>query len=256
LTTIGDFAFYGCSSLTSISIPAGVTKIAAGAFSGCQNLAAINVDSRNASYSSANGILFDKSMTVLKIYPSGKSAVSYHVPEGVTVVETGAFYGCQNINTVWISSSVTSICERAFRGCYSLKSAIFNGNPPAITISFMGGGGSYMNDYSLPFGEPVIIYYMPGTTGWGETYSGRPTAPWVRRAPSISNLKLTRIGNRNIVQFDHSTVPGVPYRIQCSSDLQSWTNIFSGLGEGYSRTQNGAIDEGAKRFYRTVQEDP
>ena len=64
VTGIESGAFCGCSGMTGITIPSGVTNIAPNAFEDCVTLTAITVDPQNAFYSSTNGVLFNKTMTV------------------------------------------------------------------------------------------------------------------------------------------------------------------------------------------------
>ena len=83
---IVDGAFYGCSSLTSITIPNSVTSIGAWAFSECSNLTSITI------------------------------------PNSVTSIGNYAFYNCTGLTSITIGNSVTSIGEDAFCGCSSLTS--------------------------------------------------------------------------------------------------------------------------------------
>jgi hypothetical protein len=111
----------------SYTIPEGVTSIVDYAFSGCSSLTDINVDDGNNNYSSINGVLFDKSQTTLICYPGGKSG-SYTIPEGVTSIGRLAFYICSSLTSIIIPESVTSIGKSAFSGCSSLTS-VTNLNP-------------------------------------------------------------------------------------------------------------------------------
>ncbi len=123
VTSIGADAFYGCSSLTSITIPESVTEIGDYAFDGCSSLTSIDVASNNNNYTSIGGVLFSKDKTILIKYPGGKKDVtSYTIPEGVTKIEITAFWGCSSLTSVTIPSSVTSIGADAFWGCSSLTS--------------------------------------------------------------------------------------------------------------------------------------
>ena len=80
VTSIGAYAFSGCSSLTSVVIPEGVTSIGDSAFNGCSSL------------------------------------TSVVIPEGVTSIGSEAFYGCSSLTSVVIPEGVTSIGGRAFWG--------------------------------------------------------------------------------------------------------------------------------------------
>jgi hypothetical protein len=116
---IGSYAFYHCASLTNVTIPNSVTSIGSGAFSYCYSLTAITVDALNSSYSSTDGILFNKSQTALIQYPAGKAG-SYTIPNGVTNIGTAAFESCTNLTSVMIPNSATCIGSEAFSYCTSL----------------------------------------------------------------------------------------------------------------------------------------
>ena len=121
VTTIGDYAFGWCDSLTSITIPDSVTTIGDSAFSGCSDLANITVDVDNQNFAHIRGVLFDKINMILRTYPAGKSATSYAIPEGILSIGKGAFSGCDSLTGITIPDSVTAIGEWAFSGCSSLR---------------------------------------------------------------------------------------------------------------------------------------
>ena len=90
VTSIGDWAFYRCTSLTSVTIPNSVTSIGDWAFYSCTSLTAITVDALNSVYSSVAGVLFNKSQTTLIQCPGGKAG-SYTIPNSVTSIGDYAF---------------------------------------------------------------------------------------------------------------------------------------------------------------------
>ena len=122
VTSIGDWAFSGCSGLTSVTIPDSVASIGDYAFYGCKKLTQINVDTANTVYSNVNGVLFNKNKTELIRYPEGKADTSYSIPDSVTSIGIGAFYNCSSLTSITIPNSVTSIGYCAFYGCKSLTS--------------------------------------------------------------------------------------------------------------------------------------
>ncbi len=119
VTSIGVYAFSGCSGLANITIPSGVTSIGNSAFANGSGLMNINVVAANTSYSSLNGVLFNKNKTTLLQYPGGKVG-SYMIPNGVTNIGESAFRQCSNLTGVTISGSVKSMGEQAFSDCSSL----------------------------------------------------------------------------------------------------------------------------------------
>ena len=152
ITIIGDYAFWGCSGLTSVSVPNTVTRIGCGAFSGCwgltsmaistnvtsiglgafsncHSLVEIEVATDNSNYCSVDGVLFDKNMSTLVQCPGGKQGV-YTIPNGVISLEREAFAGCKELTDVNIPNSVTSIGVDAFYYCTGLTNFII---PSSVT---------------------------------------------------------------------------------------------------------------------------
>jgi hypothetical protein len=129
VTSIGVYAFNRCTSLTSITIPGSVTSIGDGAFDGCSGLTAITVDPENTSYSSLNGVLLDKSQSLLILYPASLAG-AYTLPNSVTNIGASAFYGCTSLTSVTIPGSVTSIGDDAFDGCSGLTNVTI---PDSVT---------------------------------------------------------------------------------------------------------------------------
>ena len=106
---LGNYAFFGCSGLTSLTIPSGVTSIGIAAFQGCSGLTSLTIPSGVTS--------------IGKYAFSGCSGLtSLTIPSGVTSIGNRAFYGCSGLTSLTIPSSVTSISDRAFYGCSGLTS--------------------------------------------------------------------------------------------------------------------------------------
>ena len=98
-----------CSSLTSVTIPDSVTEIGEYAFDGCTSLTSINVSKQNPNYTSIDGILYDKEGTTLICCPAGTEKSSVTIPDSVTSIEGLAFYECTSLTSVTIPDSVTTI---------------------------------------------------------------------------------------------------------------------------------------------------
>ena len=132
VTTIGDCAFYWCTNLTSVTIPASVTTIGSSAFSVCESMTEISVDSGNSTYSSENGVLFDKDKTTLICYPAGKTDTSYSIPDTVTNIARYAFNYCAKLDSVTIGNNIETIGVGAFSNCTGLTSVDFGNNVTTI----------------------------------------------------------------------------------------------------------------------------
>ena len=83
VTSIGDYAFVDCSSLTSVTIPDSVMNIGCDAFFYCYGLTNIYVGNNNVAYCDIDGVLFNKDKTALILYPVNKPSRSYTIPGGV-----------------------------------------------------------------------------------------------------------------------------------------------------------------------------
>ncbi len=171
VTDIGGYAFAGCSSVTDLTIGSNVTNIGDAAFGGCTKLIAITVDTNNPSYSSVAGVLFNKNQTALMQCPCGRAG-GYTIPNGVTTIGIWGFAYCLLTNVAF-PSSVNSIADYAFLDCTNLRALYFGGNAPSL-----GGAYVFQGD------NHATVYYLPGTTGWGTTFGGRPTALWTQ-VPTI-----------------------------------------------------------------------
>ena len=121
VTSIENNVFSFCKGLTSIIISASVTEIGNWGLRECNSLKNISVSPDNPSYSSVEGVLFNKDKTVLIKYPIGKEGSTYTVPDSVTEIADWAFGGCESLKTIKLSNSLTSIGGRAFCSCSNLK---------------------------------------------------------------------------------------------------------------------------------------
>ncbi len=92
---------------------------------------------------------------------------SVTIPDSVISIGSLAFYSSISLTSVTIGNRVSSLGNGAFEFCASLTGIYFKGNAPSL-----GGPEVFASD------NKATVYYLPGTTGWGTTYGGRPTALW------------------------------------------------------------------------------
>ena len=94
-----------------------------GAFTGCNRLTSVTVDSENTVYSSDEyGVLFNKEKTQLIKYPAGNERIYYKIPDTVKSVSISAFEHCESLTNIQIGKGVTSIGNAAFENCSALTS--------------------------------------------------------------------------------------------------------------------------------------
>jgi hypothetical protein len=211
VTSIGYGAFENCTSLTSITIPSSVTSIGHAAFWGCVGLTAITVDALNPAYSSLAGVLFNKNQTALNAYPGAKGG-TYTIPNSVTSVEDSAFAYCRSLTSVTIPCSVTNIGAYSFYYCTSLTNVYFQGNAP-----YDRGSSVFKGDNN------AIVYYLPGTSGWGSTFGGAPAILWNPPNPAGS-LQVT-------IAPTGAITAGAQWQVDGGIPQPSAATVF-GLSEG------------------------
>ena len=103
VTSIGTYAFQGCTGLTSITIPEGVTSIGGAAFQGCTSLTSISIP---------EGVMTIGNYAFLGC--TGLTSIT--IPESVTMIGGAAFSGCTSLTSISIPGSVTSLGDGAFDG--------------------------------------------------------------------------------------------------------------------------------------------
>ena len=218
VTTIGNYAFTGCSSLTSITIPGSVRSIGEWAFSDCNNLTGVTVAEDNPNYITENNVLFNKEKTTLILAAAKGISGAYTIPDSVTTIDKYAFNGCTNITSVTIPNSVTKIIVIAFDGCNSLTSItvaednpkytaenniIFNKEKTTLILAAKGISGAY----TIPDSVTTIgSYAFDGCTGLTDVYYSGSKKQWKQIDIKIGNDALH---NANIHCSDGTIAPAL-----------------------------------------------
>lgn len=151
VTSIGDSSFRLCGKLERLDLPSNLVSIDGDPFleSGIKSLyiprnvesldavgdnttlEEINVDSNNIFFTSLEGVLFNKDMTVLWAYPKAKKDDHYSIPNGVNEIRSDAFSYASSLQSVFIPESVNTIGRGAFSHCTNLMDINI---PLSITI--------------------------------------------------------------------------------------------------------------------------
>ena len=202
VTSIGYGAFETCSSLTSITIPEGVTSIGGYTFDGCSSLTSITIPNSvisigdNAFYkcSSLTSVTIPESVTSIGSWTfySCSSLTSVTLPDCVTSIGKYAFYGCSSLTSVTLPDCVTSIGEYAFKDCRRLEKVLCLGNTSKL------GSGTFDECSS-----DLKIYAKNGLTGYEtngwENYSDKI----VRYDETLADLTFTRKSQTKNVELSN-----------------------------------------------------
>ena len=152
VTSIGYSAFYGCIRLTSLTLPSSVTSIGSSAFEGCSSLTSLILPSSvteigsSAFYgcSGLTSLTLPSSVTSIgwATFSGCSGLTSLTLPSSVTSIDGRAFYGCSSLFGLTLPSGVTSIGSSAFEACYGLFSLTLPSSVTSIGSSAFEGCSS------------------------------------------------------------------------------------------------------------------
>ena len=161
LVNIGSVALYGCEVLKSICIPSKVTNIGVDAFRECKALKEITVEEGNNTYSSADGILMNKSGDAILFVPAGKKLAEYVVPSTVKTIGSHAFIDCESMKKIVIPASVENVGDEAFpRNGWKNKSKLTE-----IEVDPKAGSGNIGTEVFdiFDWDKPIVYPKLPVT---------------------------------------------------------------------------------------------
>ena len=139
VTSIGNSAFYGCFSLTSITISDSVTSIGDYVFYDCIALTSVHITDLAAWCNIDFNYISNPLYYAHNLYLDDNLVTELIIPDSVTSIGNSAFYGCESLTSVTIPSSVTSIGGFAFRYCFNLKSVTIPDSVTSIGEEAFGG---------------------------------------------------------------------------------------------------------------------
>ena len=226
VTSVGVGAFFGCSSLTSVTIPNSVTRIGDDAFRNCSSLTSVTIPNSvtNIGYFSFLGC---------------SSLTSVTIPDSVTSIGISAFRDCSSLTRVTIPNSVTSIGGSAFRGCKGLSDPdgfiIIRGVlygycgegkevliPNSVTSieGWAFGGCSSLTSVTIPNSVTNIRYFA---------FCGCSSLTSITIPNSVTSIGIGAFDGCNDRLYDLKTIPGVKlvdgWVVGCEKTLSGDLNL-------------------------------
>jgi len=156
VTSIGEMAFLGCTSLKSVKLSTGVAKIDKNAFGSCSALQEIQVAKDNPNFSSLNGVLYSKKQDTLIIYPAAKTDAAYIIPSCVTSVAMYAFSENPYLETLTIPNSLIKVGDSAFYNCKNLRAVSYNGTEEEWSQITIGLLNEKLTGATIQYQERII----------------------------------------------------------------------------------------------------
>ena len=245
---LGDWAFYGCSGLTSLTIPSGVTSIGDKAFRGCSRLTSLTIPSGVTSigdwaFSGCSGLTsltIPSSVTSIGNYAfygcSGLTSLT--LPSSVTSIGWYAFYGCSGLTSLTLPSGVTSIGYEAFRGCSGLTSLTL---PSSVTeigdYAFKGCSG--LTSLTLPSSVTLICWgAFEGCSGLTSIYA------YLEKIPKLGSDVFTGCDAKNCTVY----VPKGTYDAYKSSEFGYFEKIVEFDATGIDKVTTSTNAKEVSRY--------
>ena len=249
LTSIGDNAFAGCSSLTTLIIPNTVTSIGIWAFYGCKSLTSIILPSSLTSigdytFSTCKGlssITIPNTITNIGNYAFEQcnNLTSIIIPNSVTTIGDHAFRGCSGLINVTLPNDIRMIKRNTFDGCSSLKNIVIPSKVEYIYQEAFAGCSSLKNVKSLASTPPLLYenafsnYEIPLSVPEGTRDSYLAASPWnkFKEILSASDTKytLTYKVDSEVYQIyellEGATITPEPAPTKEGYDFSGWSTI-------------------------------
>ncbi len=212
VTSIGDLAFFECSSLTSVTIPISVTSIGLATFGGCSSLTSVTIPN---SVTSIEELAF----------ANCSSLTSITIPNSITHIRSGTFDGCSSLTSVTIPNSVTSIGGGVFYGCSSLTSVTLPNNitelPCFVSLDFFNNNYRYYGFFANCSSLTSVTIPNSVTSIGDSTFSG---------CSSLTSMTIDMshiIGDTTFSYWEDQYTYESPFNIPSLQNLTLGENVTS-----------------------------
>ena len=228
VTWIGGYAFDGCSGLTSLTIPSGVTGIGDNAFDGCSGLTSLTIPS-SVTWIGSNAFYGCSGLTSLTIpfsvtwigcnaFSGCSGLTSITLPSGLTEIGYGVFSGCRGLTSMTLPAGVTEIGDYAFKGCSGLTSLTIPSSVTEIGESAFSGCSGLTN-LTIPSSVTSIgNSAFAGCSGLTSIYA------YLEKIPELGSNVFTGCDAKNCILY----VPKGTYDDYWLSEFGHFENIVEG----------------------------
>ena len=241
ITSIGDYAFYECSGLTSVVIPNSVTSIGDWAFINCSGLTSVTIPNSVTSIgycafsycSGLTSVTIPNSVTSIGncAFSGCSGLTSVVIPNSVTSIGDWAFSGCSGLTSVTIPNSVTSIGNHAFYDCSGLKSLRFEDGESTLTFS-----DNFPNTIdSLYLGRNIAVMSSYFNTG-----ENKLSVLSIGKYVVILDDKIFYYCNNITKVISYATEPPVAYPLTFTTDIYGKATL-SVPGESMEKYRNADV---------------
>ena len=192
ITSIGDFAFYRCGNLTSVSLPNSLERIGSAVFFECSSLTSLvipdnvtNIDSDLCAFcSSLKTVKLPKRLMSCggALFAGCTSLTSVALPENLNGIPWRMFYDCSRLTTISIPVSVDFIDEEAFSGCNALSTVNYSGSQSDWKYIPISSGNQPLTTAAMKYAPSSVA--GPTVTGRVDQY-GELTLCWT----AVENTK-------------------------------------------------------------------
>lgn len=158
IISVGAEAFSGCTNINSVTIPKSIIEINENAFNGCNNIREIHFAGCNAEWCTKTWLPEDISSSY-DLYLGTEKVVDFEIPNSITQIAKGSFYGCRSLNKIILGASLKILDEESFYGCSGVQSIIcYSQRPPMVKNNALYGisdnviiftPANYLNNYII-----------------------------------------------------------------------------------------------------------